>query len=252
MRLVAGLGVEDAQDGEEEVDDVEVEADGGGNLLLDVVLAQDHLGVDEDVGAKDEGRGAAVEQLAGGAVGEEHGHEAEEEQAPEGAKQVRHPGGKVVFRLAGEEGQGEEDAAGEDDGVEDNGGAVKGDDDGDGVGLGEGEEREEEEVGGVGLALPVGEAEEDHGADELCGLVSGMVWRGRATGETYGDPDDAGMGLDPRFVRGAEESEGADAGGHEQLDGEDGVDFADELVADIDGGFCDGAAKLRWALAVIP
>lgn len=225
-RLVVRLRVEDAQDGEEEVDDVEVEADGGGNLLLDVVLAEDHLGVDEDVGAEDEGGSAAVEQLAGGAVREEHGHEAKHDEAPEGAEEVGHPRGEVVLCLAGEEGEGDEDAAGEDDGVEDDGGLVEGDDDGDGVGLGEGEEGEEEEVGGVGLALPVGEAEEDHGADER-------------------DPDDARVGLDPAAVGVAEKGEGADAGGEEQLDGEDGVDFADELVADVDGSFRDGAAKLE-------
>lgn len=154
--LVIALAVEDAQDGEEEVDDVEVEADGGGDLLLDVVLAHNELGVDEDVAGEDQGGEAAVDELAGAAVGEEGGHEAEEDEAPEGAEQVRHPGGEVVFGLAGEEGEEDEDAAGQDHGVEDDLGLVEGDDDGDGVGFEEREAREEEEVRRVGFALPIG------------------------------------------------------------------------------------------------
>lgn len=64
-------------------------------------------------------------------------------------------------------------------------------------------------------------------------------------GATYRDPDDAGMALDPCLVSGAEEGEGADARRGEELDGEDGVDLANELVSDIDGSFSDGAAKLN-------
>lgn len=48
----------------------------------------------------------------------------------------------------------------------------------------------------------------------------------------------------PCLVGLAEEGEGADAGGGKQLDGEDGIDLAYELVADIDSGFGDGATKL--------
>lgn len=170
--LVVLLAVEDPQNSQEQVDNVKVQADGGGDLLLDVVLAHDELCVDEDVGAEDEGGDAAVDELAGGAVGEEGGHEAEEDEAPEGAEEVGHPGGEVVLCLAGEEGEEDEDAGGEDDCVEDDFGLVEGDDDGDGVGLGEGEEAEEEEVCRVGLALPVGEEHEDYGAEELCWGVS--------------------------------------------------------------------------------
>lgn len=165
--LVVGLRVEDAKNGEEQVDNVEVQADGGRNLLLDVVLTHNHLRIDENVGAKDEGRETAVDELAGRAVGEEHGHEAKEDETPQGAKEVGHPRGEVVLCLAGKERQEDKDTAGQDDGVEDYGRLVKGDDDGDGVGFGKGEEREEEEVCRVGFALPVGQAEEDHGAEEL-------------------------------------------------------------------------------------
>lgn len=61
---------------------------------------------------------------------------------------------------------------------------------------------------------------------------------------TYRCPDEAGMALDPRLVRIAEEADGAQGGGCDELDGEDTVDLADELVADVDGGFGDGASKL--------
>lgn len=53
-RLVVVLRVEDPQDGEEQVDDVEVEGDGRRNLLLNVVVAHDHLCVHEDVAREDE------------------------------------------------------------------------------------------------------------------------------------------------------------------------------------------------------
>lgn len=89
--LVVRLAVEDAQDGEEKVDDVEVQADGGGNLLLDMVVAHNHLGVDEDVAAEDEGSKASVDELAGRAIRKEHGHESKEDEAPQSAEEVGHP-----------------------------------------------------------------------------------------------------------------------------------------------------------------
>lgn len=170
---VVALAVKDAQDGEEEVDDVEVEANGGGDFLLDVVLAHDELSVDEDIGAEDEGRDAAVDKFGGGAVREEGGHEAKEDEAPEGTEKVGHPRGEVIAGLAGESGEEDEDAGGEDDGVEDQAGGVEGDDDGDGVGFEEGEAGEEYEVSRVRLALPVGEEHEDDGAEELRKKKSG-------------------------------------------------------------------------------
>lgn len=161
------MAVQDTQNRKEQVDDVQIQADGGSNLLLDVVVAQDELGVDEDVPAEDQGGQAAVDQLAGAAVGEEHGHEAEQHQAPEGAEQVGHPAGEVISRLAGEGRQEDKDAGGEEDGVEDDRGVVYGDDDGDGVGFEEGETREEEKVGRVRVAFPVGEEHEADGAEQL-------------------------------------------------------------------------------------
>jgi hypothetical protein len=165
--LVILLAVEDAQDGQEQVDNVQVQADGGGNLLLDVVLAQDHLGINQDVAAKDEGGDAAVDELSGGAVGEEHGHKAKEDQGPEAAKQVGHPRGEVVLGLAGEEGEEDENAGGQDNCIKNDADFVKRHNNRDAVGLEEGEAAEEEQIGRVRFALPVGETEEAHRAEEL-------------------------------------------------------------------------------------
>jgi len=67
----------------------------------------------------------------------------------------------------------------------------------------------------------------------------------RGGGTTHRDPDDGGVRLDPALVALAHEAEGADGAGGNELDGQDGVNLADELVADLDGRFGDGAAKLR-------
>lgn len=56
-----------------------------------MVVAHNHLRIDEDVAAEDEGCESAVDELAGGAVREEHGHEAEDDEAPEGSEEVGHP-----------------------------------------------------------------------------------------------------------------------------------------------------------------
>lgn len=53
------------------------------------------------------------------------------------------------------------------------------------------------------------------------------------------------MALDPVLVCIAEEADGAESCSSDELDGEDAVDLADKLVANIDGGFGDRASKLR-------
>ncbi len=47
--LIVLLAVEDSENGEEEVDDIEVETDGRGDFLLDVVVSHDKLCVHQDV-----------------------------------------------------------------------------------------------------------------------------------------------------------------------------------------------------------
>lgn len=53
------------------------------------------------------------------------------------------------------------------------------------------------------------------------------------------------MRLDPVLVGRADEADGAHGARDEQLHRQDGVDLADELVADIDGGLGHAAAKLE-------
>lgn len=51
--------------------------------------------------------------------------------------------------------------------------------------------------------------------------------------------------MDPVLVALIEKRDGADACGGEKLYGEDGINLADELVANVDCGFGDGASKLE-------
>jgi hypothetical protein len=52
------------------------------------------------------------------------------------------------------------------------------------------------------------------------------------------------VALDPCLVAGAEKAERGHGCSGDELDSENGVDLADELVADIDGRFGYGATKL--------
>lgn len=132
-----------------------------------MVVAHNELGVNENVTTEDQSGQSAVDQLAGAAVGEEHGHEAKQEQTPESAEEVGHPAGEVIFGLAGEGCQEDEDARGKQHGVEDDGGVVDGDDDGDGICFEKGETGEEEKICRIGVALPVGQEHEADGAEQL-------------------------------------------------------------------------------------
>lgn len=53
------------------------------------------------------------------------------------------------------------------------------------------------------------------------------------------------MTLDPVLVTSAEECEAANTSSGKELNSEDGVHLADELVTDIDSGLSYGAAKLK-------
>lgn len=66
-------------------------------------------------------------------------------------------------------------------------------------------------------------------------------------GVTYRCPDKTGMALDPCLVSIAEEADGAQGRRGDELNSEDAVDLADELVANIDRGFGNGAAKLFYS-----
>lgn len=103
------------------------------------MVPDDQLGVNENIAAKNERCQAAVNKLACAAVGEEGSHKSEQNESPESAKKVGHPTSEVVLGLACESSEKDKDTRGEENGVEDDGGLVKGDDDGDSVGLEESE-----------------------------------------------------------------------------------------------------------------
>ena len=138
--LVVRLAVEDAQNGKEEVDDVEVKADGGSNFLLDMVMAQDKLRVDKDIATENKSCEAAIDEFTGRAVWEKHGHETEDDETPEGAEEVRHPRGEVILGLAGEKGKEDEDSGSKNDSIEYDGRLVEGHYNGNGVGFGKSKE----------------------------------------------------------------------------------------------------------------
>lgn len=133
--LVVLLAVQDPQDRKEQVDDIKVQADCRSNLLLHMMVPDDQLGVDENVATEDERRKSAVNEFACAAVGEECSHESEQNESPESAEKVGHPASEVVLGLARESGKEDKDTRGEENGVQNDGGLVKGDDDGDSVGF---------------------------------------------------------------------------------------------------------------------
>lgn len=161
------LAVKNSQNSQEQVNDVQIQTDGRSDLLFNMVVAQHELSIDQDIGAEDECADPAVNQLAGAGLRKEHVHEAEEDEGPEGAEEVRHPGSEVVFGLAGKERQEDEYTCRQDHGVEDYVRLVERDYYADGVCFGQREGGEEEEVSWVGVPLPVGEEHEADCTEEL-------------------------------------------------------------------------------------
>lgn len=154
--LVVVLAVQDAQNRHEQVQDIQVQRDSSCNLLLNMVVAHNQLRINEDIRREHQRTKHTVDKLEGAVERQENGHEAKEDHEPQRAEQVRHPVGEVVLGLAGEEGQGDEDAECQHEGLHDDPRVVEGCHHADGVCFEERESGEEEEVGGVGLALPVG------------------------------------------------------------------------------------------------
>jgi len=111
--LVVTLRVENAQYGEEQVDDIQVERDSSRNLLFDVVVAHNHLSVHQDVTAEDQGRDDAISEFDLAVVGKERRHKSKQDQHPQPAKQIWYPGREVVFALAGKQAERDENTKGE-------------------------------------------------------------------------------------------------------------------------------------------
>ena len=90
-----------------------------------MVMSHDQLGVNKNVSAKYQRCNGTVDELNGAVFGEERCHEAEDDQDPQGPKQIRHPVCEVVFGLACENGKSHEDGAGNDQSLEYNLGLIE-------------------------------------------------------------------------------------------------------------------------------
>lgn len=76
------LAIEYPEDSQEEVDNVEVQRDRGGNLLLDVIMAHNELCINQDVPTEDQRSDRAIDHLSSAVVLEECSYEAEEDKYP--------------------------------------------------------------------------------------------------------------------------------------------------------------------------
>lgn len=199
MLLIVVLRVQDPQNGEEEVDDVKVQRDGGSDLLLDMVVAHDQLRVDQNVAREDKRCDHSIAELNSAAVREEHGHEAKQDQDPERAKQVRHPACEVVLALASKQGKRNKDAEREDGCFYYDLGVCERNDDRDGVRFHGSESTKEQQVCRVRLALPESETQECEGAE-------------------HRHPHHPRICLYPVLVRGRDHRDVAYGGGGEDLD----------------------------------
>lgn len=80
--LVVLLAIEYSEDGKEQVDDVQVKRDSRSNLLLNMIMPHDKLGVDQDISAEDERCHRSVDELRSAVVGKESCHEAKKYEYP--------------------------------------------------------------------------------------------------------------------------------------------------------------------------
>lgn len=165
-----------------------------------MVVAHDELGIHKNVAGEDERRDAAVDELHGAAHGEEGGHEPEDDEQPQRAEQVGDPVRKVIFGLAREQRQRDEDAQRDDERLDDDPRVVERRDDADRVGLQRREPGQEEQVRRIALALPV---RQEHEPD-------------RAEQRHHHQPE---VRLDPSPVRVAEERDCTQDRGQKNLDG---------------------------------
>lgn len=133
--LLVVLIVQNPQNSQEQVEDVQVKRDRSGDLLLNVVMAHNQLSINENISREDQRRQPTVDQLRGAIVREERRHEPEENQEPKAPEEIGHPVGEVVFGLAGEQGERDEDAEGEDERLDDDAGVIEGGHHADGVGF---------------------------------------------------------------------------------------------------------------------
>lgn len=165
-RLVVLLAVEDSEDGKEQVDNVQIKRDGRSNFLFNVIMAHNELSIHQDISTEDERRHGPVDKLGSAIVGKESCHESKKDEYPQASEQVGHPIREVVFRLASEQSQSDEDASRQYESQKDNLRVVEGHNDGYGVGFQKRKAAQEKEVCRVGFAFPEGQEHESDGAEE--------------------------------------------------------------------------------------
>lgn len=127
------LAVEYPQDSQEQIDDIQVERDSGGNLLFNVVVSHHELCIDQYIATEDQGSNGSVNKLHLAIGWEKGGHETKEYDCPETTEEVRHPRCEVILGLACEQRQCNKDAGRQDQRLEDYLCIVEGHDDGDAI-----------------------------------------------------------------------------------------------------------------------
>lgn len=80
------LAVQDPQNGQEQVQNVQIERNRRRDLLLNVVMPDDQLGIHQDIPTEDQSSHNAIAELNAAAPGEEGGHESKEDQNPKRTK----------------------------------------------------------------------------------------------------------------------------------------------------------------------
>jgi len=98
--LVVVLAVEDPQNGQKEVEDIQIETDGRSNLFFHVVMAKDKLRIDQYVSTEDQCPNHAISQFNLSTMGEKRGHEAKEDKSPQRCEKVWNPAREIIFCLA--------------------------------------------------------------------------------------------------------------------------------------------------------
>lgn len=124
--LVVVLAVQDAQNRHEQVQDIQVQRNGRSDLLLNMVMTHNQLRINENIRGENQRAQHTINKLERAVKRKEDSYQTEEDHEPQRTEQVRHPIREVVFGLAGEESQGDEDAQREDQGLHDDPCVVEG------------------------------------------------------------------------------------------------------------------------------
>jgi len=172
LRYLISLSPAETEDGQKDVDHVDVQLDGAVDMLFgaDLVLltAHDHLRVVDEKHGEEEGHEAAVDQVedavAGG--GKDDGDDAEDEEDPDGGEEVHAPARDVELGLEGEEGESETESCSDSHSHHHPPGVVVGGNTAGHEGEGDGEDKKADDVSRALPAHPVATDDGDVGNEE--------------------------------------------------------------------------------------